>query len=40
MALLVAMSSLEHWQETDAHGPQPAPVMVPATLPMERGDTS
>jgi hypothetical protein len=40
MALLVTMSSLERWQETDVNGHHVAPVMAPAPLPIRRGDTS
>ena len=40
MALLVAMSSIERWQDTDVHSTQVAPAQLPAPLPHGRGDTS
>jgi hypothetical protein len=40
MALVGAMSSIERWQETDVHATLVAPAMVPAPLPIGRGDTS
>jgi hypothetical protein len=40
LGLLVTMSSLERWHETHEQGvPETWPLVSPASLPMERGDS-
>jgi hypothetical protein len=40
LGLLVTMSSLERWHETHEQGvPETWPLVSPARLPMERGDS-